>query len=446
MQDEKNRILAQSVVTVAAGRRSVRGRLLWAVAIVSAPLFGIVTAFGFAPALDSVAIPLQTVVETLKLPNLEDSQPVPMPEHFWREERVQRSDTVGALLSRLGIDDANAVEFLRSNPEARSFHQLRSGRTVRAIVGENGELQSLRYAWSDNRLFAVQRMGNAFHVTETAVTLQTRTQMKSGEIRSSLFAATDAADVPDSIAVELADIFSGDIDFHRDLRRGDRFTVVYEVLESGGEVLRSGRVLAAEFVNQNKTYRAIFFEDAAHRGGYYTPEGKNLKKAFLRSPLEFSRISSGFTASRFHPILQKWRAHRGVDYAAPTGTRVRATADGVVELAGTQGGYGKVVILRHQGAYSTCYGHLSAFARGIHAGSRVTQGEIIGYVGATGWATGPHLHYEFRVAGKQTNPLAVALPSAVPLNGNMLGQFRLAASPVVARLDLLRNTNLALID
>ncbi len=446
MQNEKNMILAQSAPAIPADRRSVRTRLYWAAAVVSAPLFGMVTAFGFAPALDSVAIPLQTVVETIALPTLDDTLQSRAGEHFWREERVQRSDTVGGLLSRLGVDDAAAVEFLRTNAAARSFHQLRPGRTVSAVVGDNGELLSLDYAWSNDRMFAVERRGGALQVGETAIAPELRVQMKSAEIRSSLFAATDAADVPDNVALQLAEIFGGDIDFHRDLRRGDRFTVLFETFESGGEFLRSGRVLAAEFVNQNKAYRAIYFEDAAHHGGYYAADGKNLKKAFLRSPLEFSRISSGFTASRFHPILQKWRAHRGVDYAAPAGTRVRATGDAVVEFAGTQGGYGRLIVLRHQGTYSTWYGHLSGFARGIRNGARVSQGETIGFVGATGWATGPHLHYEFRVAGKQANPLSIGLPAALPLNGSTLAQFRNSAAPIVARLDLLRNTNLALID
>jgi murein DD-endopeptidase MepM/ murein hydrolase activator NlpD len=448
MQDEKNAILAQSPSTVAAAvaatRSRARVRLYWAAAVASAPLFGIVTAFGFAPALNEVSVPLKTVVETVELPAL--AEPASAPQRFWREERVQRSDTVAGLLSRLGIDDAAAIDFLRTSAKARSLHQLKPGRTVSAIVGDNGELQSLRYSWNNDKLYSVERDGNAFNVSENVLVLQTHTQMKSAEIKSSLFAATDAADVPDNVAVQLAEIFGGDIDFHRDLRRGDHFTVVYEVLENAGEFVRSGRVLAAEFVNQNKTYRAVYFEDSTHRGGYYTADGKNLRKAFLRSPLEFSRISSGFSSSRFHPILQKWRAHKGIDYAAPTGTKVRATADGVVDFVGLKGGYGKVVVLRHQGKYSTVYGHLSAFGAGIRKGIRVTQGETIGQVGATGWATGPHLHYEFRVADVQANPLSIALPTALPLNGAALAQFHGAAAPMLSRLDLLRNTNLALIE
>jgi murein DD-endopeptidase MepM/ murein hydrolase activator NlpD len=445
MQEQKTEILTQSTSEIAAARLTPKF-VYWVAALASAPIFGIVTAFGFAPTLSTVAVPLKTVVETLEVPALAESAPAETPQRYWREERVQRSDTVAELMNRLGVDDRAAVEFLRTSPRARSFHQLRPGRIVSAIVDDNGALQSLRYAWDNNNLFAVERRGDAFEITESAISPQTRVQMKSAEIRSSLFAATDAADVPDNVATQLADIFGGDIDFHRDLRRGDHFTVIYEVLENNGEFLRSGRVLAAEFANQNKTYRAVYFEDAAHHGGYYGADGKTLRKAFLRSPLEFSRISSGFTSSRFHPILQQWRAHRGVDYAAPIGTRVRATGDGVVEFAGIQHGYGKVVVLRHQGKYSTWYGHLSGFANGVRTGTHVSQGNVIAYVGQTGLATGPHLHYEFRVANVQANPLSVVLPTAPPLNGAMLGQFHDVAAPMLSRLDLLRNTNLALID
>jgi len=270
--------------------------------------------------------------------------------------------------------------------------------------------------------------------------------MQSGEIRSSLFAATDAINMPDSIAVQLADIFSSDIDFHQDLRKGDKFTAVYEVLYNNGTPVRAGRILAAEFINQGKSYRAVYFQDPEGRGGYYTPEGKNLRKAFLRSPLEFSRISSGFTNSRFHPVLKTWRAHKGIDYAAATGTRVRATSDGTIAFVGKQGGYGNLIVLQNQGNYSTAYGHLSAFAKGLRRGSRINQGDVIGFVGMSGLASGPHLHYEFRVAGVQRNPLSVDLPTAFPIAAKYRPQFAGASQPLMARLELLRGTNLASLD
>jgi murein DD-endopeptidase MepM/ murein hydrolase activator NlpD len=270
--------------------------------------------------------------------------------------------------------------------------------------------------------------------------------MSSAEIRQSLFGATDAAGLTDAIALQLVDIFSSDIDFHRDLRKFDRFSLVYEMFFSRGEPVRSGRVLAAEFTNQGNTYRAVWFEYAPDQGGYYTFDGRSLRKQFLRSPLEFSRISSGYSSARYHPLLREWRAHKGIDYAAPTGTRIRAIADGTVDFAGRQGGYGNLIVLRHQTQYTTWYGHLSGFAKALRSGSRVHQGEIIGYVGATGLATGPHLHYEFRVNNVQKNPLNIAMPAAPPITADQRPRFAEATRAFDDQLVLLRTTNLARLD
>jgi murein DD-endopeptidase MepM/ murein hydrolase activator NlpD len=259
--------------------------------------------------------------------------------------------------------------------------------------------------------------------------------MKSGSIQSSLFAAADEVGIPDSVAMQLGDVFGGDIDFHRDLRKGDQFAVVYELHYLGGRPVRAGRLLAAEFTNNRKTFRAVHFGS-----GYYTPDGKNLRKAYLRSPLEFSRVSSGFGMRR-HPIAQAWRKHEGIDYAAPTGTRVRAVGDGVIEHAGPKGGYGKVVIIRHNGQFATVYAHLSRV--NVHRGQRVAQNDTIGAVGQTGWATGPHLHYEFRVGGQARNPFSIAMPAANPVAPQDLPAFRNYAEPLISRLDLIANSALA---
>jgi murein DD-endopeptidase MepM/ murein hydrolase activator NlpD len=291
----------------------------------------------------------------------------------------------------------------------------------------------------------VDRLGESFGSFEQRAEVAREIEMKSGEIKTSLFAATDAAGIPDGVAVQLADIFGGDVDFHRDLRRGDRFGVVFETFSHGGQTIRSGRVLAAEFSSQRKTYRAVWFQDPWGRGGYYTLEGDNLRKVFLRSPLEFSRITSGFGMRR-HPIFQQWRTHRGVDYGAPAGTRVKATGDGVVSFAGRRNGYGNLIVLRHFGGYSTYYAHLRNFARGMRAGSRVVQGEIIGYVGQTGWASGPHLHYEFHLHNQNRNPLSMVFPAAQPILAIEREAFRRTAEPLVARLDLLKNSDLALLE
>ena len=270
--------------------------------------------------------------------------------------------------------------------------------------------------------------------------------MRTGEIKTNLYAATDEADMPEAAANQLNELFSGDIDFHHDLRKGDKFTVVYEMTYSNGALLHTGRIQAAEFINQGRAYRAVYFQKDAQRGDYYTPEGKSVQKAFLRSPIAFSRISSGFTTSRFHPVLNKWRSHKGVDFAAPIGTKVKATADGVVTLVDRQNSYGNVVMINHQGRYTTVYGHLSNFAKGLRRGQRVAQGQVIGYVGKTGLATGPHLHYEFKVNGQQKNPMRVALPDAKPIDSAYRAEFQTVADDFVTRLNLLRNTNLARLD
>ena len=413
-----------------------------------------VAAFGTVNDARLTDIPRQQVVEQLALPSLDAT--ADNAQTFLREERVQRGDTVMDLLQRLGVDDPAAIGFLKGNASAHSlFRQLSPGKNLTARTGPQGELQTLVFPLNGgkDRALVVERKvdnsGEGFSAAEQALPLETQVVMKSAEIRFSLFGATDAAGIPDSVATQLADIFGGDIDFHRDLRKGDRFAVIYESVNYLGRAVRSGRILAAEFVNDGKTYRAAWFADPAggeSSSGYYTAEGKNIRKAFLRSPLEFSRITSGFSAARFHPILQKWRAHKGTDYGAPVGTRVKATGNGVVEYVGVQGGYGKVVVLRHQSSYSTLYGHLSGFAAGLRKGTRVSQGDVIGFVGATGLASGPHLHYEFRVNNVHQNPLAMALPSAPPLLPQQLGLFRAKTEAHLARLDLIRGFNLAQAD
>jgi murein DD-endopeptidase MepM/ murein hydrolase activator NlpD len=273
-----------------------------------------------------------------------------------------------------------------------------------------------------------------------------RIQIRTGEIRSNLFAATDEVGLPDPAANQLSEIFGGDIDFHRDLRKGDKFTVIYEMNYLNGEPARTGRIISAEFVNNGHAYRAAYFQTTEFTGDYYSPDGKSMRKAFLRSPLEFSRVSSGFSKSRFHPILNKWRAHKGVDYAAPMGAKVKVTSDGVVSFVGRQGGYGNVVMVTHQGNFTTVYGHLSRFASGIHKGQRLGQGQIVGYVGMTGLASGPHLHYEFKMNGVQRDPLKVALPDGKPISNEQKADFVASTRDLFGQLALWRNTHVARLD
>jgi len=439
MQQANGVILAQKLAGLLSGSRLFRIAIM-----LTLPFLGVVAAFGIAP--DTVTEPMvrKQVVAELALPAATPAASR-VEEGYWREERIQRGDTLSELLARLGAEDPSALQFLRKTRSVRTLNQLAPGRTVRAHIAEDGRLLVLRYR-SGSRVLNVERKGDDFSASEGPVELERRVLMKAGEIRSSLFAATDAAGLSDAVAIQIADIFSTDIDFHRDLRRGDHFSVVYEMFYDQGEPVRSGRVLATEFTNVGKQYRAVYFQYSESHGGYYTPDGRNIRKAFLRSPLEFSRISSGFS-NRFHPILKQWRAHKGIDYAAPTGTRVKATGDGVVEFAGRHsGGYGNLVVLRHQSKYTTWYGHLSGIARGVRKGARIAQGEVIGFVGATGLATGPHLHYEFRINDVHQNPLRVVLPAAPPISAELKAAFHSAAAPLAQQLELLRNLHLSRLD
>ncbi len=351
-------------------------------------------------------LPLPTQLEALELHRF----------NLFRSDLTRSNDTAESLLSRLGVDDAAAAAFIKSDPLVRRALLGRAGRQISAEASQDHELTSLQARWiasndGNFQRLVLNRTGSGFVARTETAALKASSRLASGTIRSSLFAATDESGIPDSVAVQLAEIFAGDIDFHRSLRKGDRFSVVYEALEGDGEPLRAGRVLSAEFVNNNRTYSAVWFAEgaqagsASNGGSYLTMDGQSLRRAFLASPLEFSRISSTFKM-RFHPILQKWRAHLGVDYAAPTGTAVRSVGDGEVEFAGVQNGFGNVVFIKHRNNTSTVYAHLSRIL--VRKGQKIAQGEQLGAVGSTGWATGPHLHFEFRVNGVHQDPVTVA--------------------------------------
>lgn len=364
---------------------------------------------------------------------------------FLSETRIESGDTLQQLLKRLNAADLDAVAFLRNSPEAMPLRQeFVAGRSVFAQTSSQGKLLSLQFPLGDKeRMLFISRTNNGT-LTGTIVRSQTETHTvtRSAQIESSLFAASDLAAIPDTIAIQMAEIFGSEIDFHRDLRKGDRFTVSYEVEYVDGRPLRTGKITAAEFVNDGQSHRAIWFEQDKDKGQYLSPEGKPIRKSFLRSPLEFSRVSSGFSR-RFHPILKTWRAHQGVDYAAPTGTPVRATGNAIVQFAGNQNGYGNVVILRHDDKHSTVYAHLSRFAKNAKKGGRIAQGEVIGHVGQTGWATGPHLHYEFRINNTPVNPLTVKAASyQANLNPAQLKAFTERSKPTLAMLERLKQSDI----
>ncbi|HCI52765.1 MAG TPA: peptidase M23 [Gallionella sp.] len=419
-------------------------KLRWFITVSTMPLLGVVTAFGLVPTSNLGLNNDKVAIEQLALPAAAPTESTPAT--FWHTERLQRGDTVAELMQRLNIKDPAASNYLRNSADAKAFRKLAVGSEVQAETDTTGALVSLSYLGEQGAKTVIQRQGDSFSSKTVAAQLEKRLFVRTGEIKTSLYAATDAAGMPESAANQLTEIFSGDVDFHHDLKRGDRFTAVYEMTYSNGALVKAGQIQAAEFINQGNVYRAVRFQSDASHSDYYTPEGRSLKKAFLRSPIAFSRVSSGFTMARFHPVLNKWRAHKGVDFAAPIGTPVKATSDGIVSFVGQQNGYGNVVILKHQSQYSTVYGHLSRYAKGLRNGARIRQGDVIAYVGMTGMTSGPHLHYEFRINDQQRDPLRVALPNALPITGANRTAFKAMADKFVASLVQLRNTNLAKLD
>jgi murein DD-endopeptidase MepM/ murein hydrolase activator NlpD len=403
------------------------------------PVFGVLTAFGVATDTPLDKIERHEIVDPLSLPAFEPVTPTAA--QYRASERVQRGDTVAALLQRMNVDDPAAFTFLRTAPEAKAIFQLRPNRTMQATTDVGGKLLALNYLYSAEEYLQVRRQegGAGFTAQKKPIVPSALATRRSGVIKSSLFGATDDAGIPDAVANQVARIFSTDIDFHVDLRKGDRFSVVYEMLHMDGESLGAGRVLSAEFTNNGKTFEAFLFTDADGQDAYYSGNGQNRAKSFLRSPLAFSRVSSGF-GGRVHPLMKNWRQHTGVDFAAPKGTAAWATADGVVEFAGVRGGYGNMIEIRHSGGISSLYAHLSGFAANARRGMRVSQGQTIGYVGATGWATGPHLHYEFKIAGQHQDPMRVALPKAEPLAQKYIAAFKQSAQAQIEQLALLRDS------
>lgn len=433
----KNKVLIVAQALRRTGDIAIRHRFAPAAVVIS--FFAVVTAFGTVDE-RPVAIETQTVTERVALePTSISSAEVGT---FWYEERLSRGDTIAAALSRLRLNAGEITKILRDKEAVGVLGQLRPGTALQAEVNDAGELVSLRFVASKDTLLGLDRANDdSFKALDQTIKLESQMVARAGVIRGSFFAAADAGGVPDSIATQLAEVFGTEIDFHREFRRGDRFTVVFETLHHQGRLIRPGRLLGAEVIRHGRTHRAVYFEHAETHG-YFSPNGQSLRHGFLRSPLEFTRITSGFEM-RFLPGLNRWQEHKGIDYAAPTGTPVRATGDGIVEFIGPQSGYGNVVILKHKGETTTLYAHLHGFAEELKQGGRVTQGEVIGYVGQTGWATGPHLHYEFQVRGTHVDPLTVAMASSSPVPGSLMGKFRAQATPLIARMDMLKNTTLA---
>jgi murein DD-endopeptidase MepM/ murein hydrolase activator NlpD len=430
--------------------------------ISASALFLAVCAFGAAGvaplAPDASDLPVTTIAQDIQLPDLSSQitalQQQEASQKYVHEEKIRAGDTLATLLNRLGVEDDAAENFIKKDKTARAIMQLRSGKRVQAQTDENGNLLWLKATVVDGKdnpvkNIMVTRTGDTFAAEEVAAKLERRVEMRSREITTTLYAATDSSSdgssLPDSIVAQIIEMFSTNIDFRSDLKRGDRFNVVYETFWQDGEFVRAGRILAGEFTNKGTTYQSVWFEDPQTKsgGGYYSFDGKSLKKAFLKSPLEFSRISSGF-GMRTHPIAGKWKQHKGTDFAAAAGTPIRAAGDGVIDFAGVQGGYGNFVVLKHWANYSTAYAHMSRFAPGIRRGTQVKQGDVIGYVGSTGWSTGAHLHYEFRVANEARDPMSVKVLAQAPLSPAEMARFQMAAADMTHRFALLRPTGTAM--
>jgi murein DD-endopeptidase MepM/ murein hydrolase activator NlpD len=347
---------------------------------------------------------------------------------------VGRNDTLDAIFRRMAFDKADLAA-IRDLPGIRqSIDFLKPGDAIQ-VTHAAGEIRSLTRKVSETQTLKVVRRDAGFAAQMIDDPVETRVRTASAAIDSSLFQAAESAAISDAVALKLANVFAWDIDFVLDLREGDRFTAVYEQIFQDGRYLRDGELLAAEFVNNGKVYRAVGFRSPSGTLQYYTPNGLPMRKAFLRAPVEFTRVSSVFNPHRRHPILQTIRGHMGTDYAAPTGTPVHASGDGRVSFEGRRGGYGNAIMIAHSNSVSTLYGHMSRFARQIHVGTHVRQGEVIGYVGMTGLATGPHLHYEYLVGGVHKNPQTVPLPGAEPLRAEGLRRFLAETAPLLGRLE-----------
>jgi murein DD-endopeptidase MepM/ murein hydrolase activator NlpD len=346
---------------------------------------------------------------------------------------VMRNDTLDAIFRRMALDTADLAAIRQLPGIRQSLDFLKPGDAIK-VTHADGAIRELTRKVSETQTLTVVRKDEGFAAKLIDNPVETRIRTATASIDSSLFQAAEAADISDTVALKLANVFAWDIDFVLDIREGDRFTAVYEQIYQDGKYLRDGEVLAAEFVNAGKVYRAVRFVSDTGRAGYYSPDGAPMRKAFLRAPVEFTRVSSVFNPHRLHPILNRIRGHMGTDYAAPTGTPVHAAGDGRVAFAGRRGGYGNALILAHSNSVSTLYGHMSRFAKHIGIGTRVQQGDVIGYVGMTGLATGPHLHYEYLVNGVHKNPQTVQLAGAEPLRAAALEKFRGEVAPLLADL------------
>ena len=435
-------------------------RLRWALLAITGAGIGVViastntndestAAADSLPAFEAVATTSEELAResfSLSLPELQAQQKIiddanNLAPKQWREFKVRSGDNLARLFKRANIKPQQLDEMMKSGDAVKTLTKIFPKDIIRVLSDDDGMLQALRYDIDHKSYLMVERENGALVAKTYNHQIETREASASGVIDSSLFLAAQDAGISQNIIMELANVFGWDIDFALDIRKGDNFTVLYEELFRNGEKISDGNILAAEFINDGKAYRAVRYTNPqTNRSEFFTPDGKSMRKAFLRSPVNFTRISSRFTVSRYHPVLHKFRSHKGVDYAAKRGTPIQAAGDGKVIFKGKKGGYGKVMIVQHGTKYTTLYAHLKTYNRKLRVGSKVKQGQTIAYVGSSGLATGPHLHYEFRVNGVHRNPLTVKLPISSPVPKRYLADFELTTTPVFAQLDLLTRT------
>jgi len=367
----------------------------------------------------------------------------PPPPLEQRSVSVANGDSLYVIFKRNGIQLADLEAIVKASSDTRELTRLTPGQRIEFHLTRDKGVSKLVHYLDETRTLYVRRNGIGYDSKLVEVPLDRHVTTAEGVIESSLFLAGQRAGLSGNVIMQLVEIFGWDVDFALDIRAGDRFAVIYEELYKDGNKLRDGKILAASFTNQGKTTRIVRYQYEDGHSAYFKPDGVSIRKAFLRTPVNYSRITSRFSLRRKHPVLHKFRAHRGVDYAAPRGTPIKATGDGKIVYIGRKGGYGKTIVLRHGATYTTLYAHMSGFARGMRHGKRVSQGQIIGYIGSTGLSTGPHLHYEFRVRGVHRNPLSVKLPKAAPIEKKYRDHFIATTRDMVARLDFIMTSTLA---
>lgn len=365
----------------------------------------------------------------------------PAAENNWHSVTIESGDTLASIFSKNKLSPSTTHAIATLNDQTKALRYIKPGQKIHLLLDDQDQLRQMKYEPDITKTLLIQRTEEqTFDSKIINYKLDAFPVYREGVIESSLFEAAAASNIPENVIMDLAAIFGWDIDFSLDIRQGDKFSIVYNEMYKGDIKIRNGRILAAEFINNGKTYRAVYYTDPKGTGDYFDESGKSMRKAFLRSPVDFRRISSRFTNKRWHPVLSRWRSHKGVDYAAARGTPIRASGDGKIILAGNKGGYGRTVIIQHGSRYTTVYGHLNGYAKGVRSGKKVKQGQIIGYVGSSGLATGPHLHYEFRVNGVHRNPLTVSLPEAKPVHSSYLAHFKEKTRVYLSMLELMEST------